>query len=110
MALTTHAEIRAEITDHLEQLQDMREPEDLLQELADSNTPIYYSDIIQEWTELPGEFSDQWQEMGMAEDATITSLMQTDLYLYYQGEFIAAWEEIKEEQDMAKAENDKGDN
>ena len=99
MALTTHAEIRAEITDHLEQLQDMREPEDLLQELADSNTPIYYSDIIQEWTELPNEFCEQWQEMGRAEDATITSLMQTDLYLYYQGEFIAAWEEIKEEQE-----------
>ena len=99
MALTTHAEIRAEINDNLEQLQDMREPEDLLQELADSNTPIYYSDIIQEWTELPSEFSDQWQEMGRAEDATITSLMQTDLYLYYQGEFIAAWEEIKEEQE-----------
>jgi hypothetical protein len=100
MALTTHAEIRAEIADHLEQLQDMREPEDLLQELADSNTPIYYSDIIQEWTELPTEFSDQWWERSVwAENETITSLMQIDLYLYYQGEFIAAWEEIKEEQE-----------
>ena len=35
MALTTHAEIRSEIIDHLEQLREMRDPEDLLHELAE---------------------------------------------------------------------------
>ena len=53
MALTTRAQIKSEILDHLEQLKESPYPEDLLNELAESNTPIYYSGIVSEWQEMP---------------------------------------------------------
>jgi hypothetical protein len=61
-------------------------------ELADSLTPIYYSDIIAEWAELPSEFCDRWQELGRGDDDTITSLMTTDLFLYYRAQVEKAWD------------------
>lgn len=103
MTLTTHAEIRSEIIDHLEQLREMGDPEDLLHELADSNTPIYYGEIIDQWHAMPSEYNDQWQEMGMPENASITGLMQLDLCLYYEGQFLEVWEEVNDAEPISQA-------
>ena len=100
MALTTRAQIKAEILDHLEQLKESPYPEDLLNELADSNTPIYYSDIISEWQEMPSEFDNGWKMFGFDESfesGGIYSLMGIDLQLYYQQQFLEIWEEVKSE-------------
>jgi len=103
MALTTHAEIKAEIMDNLEQLKDNPYPEDLLNELADSNTPIMNNDIIREWQEMPSDYDDGWQQYGMEEtfwQGGIIELMRVDLALYYQDKFREIWEEVKEEQEI----------
>ena len=103
MTLTTRAEIKAEILDHLEQLRESQYPEDLLRELAESNTPIYYSGIISEWQEMPSEFDNGWQEFGFDESfqsGGIYSLMAIDLQLYYESQFLEIWEEVKSETDI----------
>ena len=100
MTLTTRAQIKAEILDHLEQLRETQYPEDLLNELAESNTPIMYGDIISEWQEMPSEFDNGWQMFGFDESfqsGGIYSLMAIDLQLYYESQFLEIWEEVKSE-------------
>ena len=106
MTLTTHAEIRSEIIDHLEQLREMRDPEDLLRELAESNTPMMYHDIISEWQQMPGEFDNGWQMYGFDESfesGGIYSLMAIDLQLYYESQFLEVWEEVKDAESISEA-------
>ena len=103
MTMTTRAEIRSEIIDHLEQLKETQYPEDLLTGLADSNTPIYYGEIIDQWHVMPSEYDDRWKELHQAEDKTITDLMQDDLMLYYQEQFLEVWEEVKSEHAISEA-------
>jgi len=103
MALTTHAEIKAEIMDNLEQLKENPYPEDLLTELAESNTPIMYHDIISEWQQMPREFDNGWQMYGFDESfdsGGIYSLMAIDLQLYYDSQFLEVWQQVKEEQEI----------
>lgn len=83
MALSTFAEIKAQLSDELPNFANGKYPEDYLSEFADGLVPIYYGDIIAEWREMPMEFSDRWQELGTDGSATITKLMQIDLYIYY---------------------------
>ena len=97
MALSTKAEIKQEILDSWEQFKDNAHPDDLLSEFADSNTPIYYGDIISQWQEMPSEFDNYWQEIGAGGNATITSLMQIDLYNYYSHLFLTAYNELCDE-------------
>lgn len=68
-----------------------------ISELADSEVPIYYSEIIDEWRELPMEHSNRFSEIGVDDDFTITQLMQIDLYIYYREQFEAAYNELCEE-------------
>tara|TARA_R110002110_G_scaffold175779_3_gene379531 strand:+ start:950 stop:1261 length:312 start_codon:yes stop_codon:yes gene_type:complete len=103
MTMTTRAEIRSEIIDHLEQLKQMPHTEELISELADSNTPIYYGEIIDQWHVMPSEYDDRWKELHQAEDKTITDLMQTDLALYYYEQFLEVWEEVKSEHAISEA-------
>ena len=103
MTMTTREQIRSEIIDHLEQLKEEQYPEELLHELAESNTPIYYGEIISEWQSMPSEYDNRWQELHQAEDKTITDLMQDDLMLYYQEQFLEVWEEVKSEHAISEA-------
>tara|TARA_R110000803_G_scaffold36074_1_gene77702 strand:+ start:746 stop:1057 length:312 start_codon:yes stop_codon:yes gene_type:complete len=103
MTMTTRDQIRSEIIDHLEQLKETQYPEDLLTELADSNTPVYYSGIISEWQEMPSDYNDRWQELGYDGSASIMTLMQIDLCIYYQEQFLEVWEEVKSEHAIPEA-------
>lgn len=101
MPLSTYEEIKKQVTDEMEQLKERTYPEDLLNEFADSETPIYYSEIIKEWVELPSEYCDRWKELGFdtqRNDGGITTLMQLDLFFYYQEQFQRAWEELRGEE------------
>lgn len=99
MALTTYQEIKERILSELEQLKQSPYPENILTELADSEVPIYYGDIIEEWREMPSEYSDNWNVFGYEGDK-ITDLMAYDLATYYQERFDLAWTEIKEEEEQ----------
>lgn len=102
MALTTYNEIKERVREHLTQLKETPYPEDLLSELADSESPIYYSDVMKEWCELPSEYCDRWKEYGYdanKNEGGIFSLMSIDLTFYYLEEFNNAWEEIKKEEE-----------
>jgi hypothetical protein len=96
MALTNYAEIKERVLAELERLKATSYPEDILTELADSEVPIYYSEIIDEWREMPSEYCDNWHGFGYESDR-ITNLMAYDLATYYQERFDLAWTEIKEE-------------
>jgi hypothetical protein len=103
MAITTREEIRSEILENLSYLKETPYPEDMIQELADSNTPIYYSDVLAEWQQMPSEYNDKWKEYGYdanKNEGGILALMQIDLTFYYLDAFQEVWEEIKEEEDI----------
>jgi hypothetical protein len=97
--LTPDKDIRQEILDDWEQLEDTTYPEDLIAEWADSQIPIYYGEIIEEWRDMPSSFSDTWQEYGVSPDTTITDLMSLDLGNYYRTKYTEIYEEIKSEKE-----------
>jgi hypothetical protein len=101
--LTTYEEIKAELISEWEHLTESR-----LHEYAESNTPVYYSQIADEWKALPMEHSDRWQEYGIefTPDTTIFSLMTTDLHLYYMELVQKAFEEITEEKQEEENERE----
>lgn len=90
MALSTLGFIADEVYSNREQFKE--DSDRAITEMADSLCPVYYADIIAEWTELPSENLDRWQELGLAEGATITALMTADLYLYYLDAVTKAWD------------------
>jgi hypothetical protein len=87
----------------LEQLKQMPHTEELISELADSNTPIYYGEIISEWQSMPSEYDDRWQETEVGPGRQIMQLMQIDLALYYYEQFLEVWEEVKSEHAIPEA-------
>jgi hypothetical protein len=99
MALWTYEAIKQEIIDNMQLIKKSAHPEDQLHEFADSACPVYNSDIIAEWVELPWEDTDQWKELGFdtqRNEGGILRLMSIDLAIYYNQNFHRAWEEIKE--------------
>ena len=98
MALTSFNDLKSRITEYGIEVVADNYPDDALRELADSEVPVYYGDIIEEWRDMPMSYSDRWQENGAGDNATtITSLMQADLYYYYLDQFHAAYNELCEE-------------
>lgn len=96
MALTTYGEIQQRIKAELTQLKESPYPDDIIRELADSEVPIYYNEIIDEWCRLSTDYSDRWKVENYEGDR-ITDLMAYDLTIYYADKFLGAWQEIKEE-------------
>jgi hypothetical protein len=99
--LTSYADVKKQVLTEIKDYELMlaRHPEDRLSEMADSTVPIYYGDIIEEWREMPIEYTDRWQEFGTDSSATITKLMQIDLFIYYQELFSQAFAELSKEYD-----------
>lgn len=105
MSLTPYEEIKKQVEEGYEELSESRYPEDLLNEWAESEVPVYTNHIIQEWTDLSPEDSDRWQETGLdlaKENSTISDLMWIDLRLYYDRLFGQAWREVQEEKESAE--------
>ena len=95
--LSTYNDLKEDVKANLAEIQEAKYPEDYLTEYADGLVPIYYSEILQEWTDLDAEFRDRWHELGEAgPDSTIYSLMAIDLYMYYQQEVASAYYELTE--------------
>lgn len=81
MPLATRNEIRDRINEERAYFES--DSDRAISELADSLTPVYYSEQLAEWAELPTDARDAWQEIGAADNATIFDRMATDLYWYY---------------------------
>lgn len=100
----TDTDIRCEILDNWEQLETSKY--DLLTEFADSAVPIYYHDILKDWTEMPNEFTDSWKEQlgGEISDRGIFALMSIDLFTYYLDRYTEIFDEITAQKEQE--END----
>jgi hypothetical protein len=75
--------------------------QDTLYELADGEVPVYYHEIISEWSDLPMSASDRWEEMGLDANATITDRMRVDLLLHYESEYNEAYREVLSDREEA---------
>jgi hypothetical protein len=104
MALYTPEQITKEIEGDKAHILRQTHPEDSAHEYADSAVPIYYSDIIQDWRDLPDEYSNKFSELTTELPDRIEDLMKTDLYLYYQHHYANAIQAIIDERDSAEEE------
>ena len=93
----TREEIRKELTANREEIESAAYPDDQLTEWADGFVPVYNSDIIRDWVELPIEDSDKWKDYGYdanKNDGGIIELMKIDLWFHYQDTTSLIWREI----------------
>jgi len=98
--LTTRDEIRTRILDEIDEITKADFVIDQIEELADSECPIYYGHIIAQWTQLGNDDSNEFGEiMTPNEKTTIYDLMSADLWLYYKREFLSVYNEILDEQE-----------
>ena len=84
MALYTETEISQEIWNDRQFILSQTHPEDSASEYADSSVPIYYTDIVDTWRELPDEYSNKFHEVTTELPERVEDLMRWDIYLYYQ--------------------------
>jgi hypothetical protein len=97
-----YQEIKDAILEEWEELTESSYPEDRLMEMAEGFVPIYYGDIIKDWSEMPSEYGDNWKEQYggvIPKDVGITALMTTDLYEYYRDTTTDIYHQIKKEKD-----------
>lgn len=103
MPLTTRQQIKERILDEMEYIEEAPYAVDYIEELADSECPVYYSEILTEWAELSPDDSNQFGEiMTPDSNTTIYNLMSVDLWLYYRREFLAVYNEILDEQERGQ--------
>jgi hypothetical protein len=104
--------IKREILENWAELEESAYPDDLLNEMAESACPVYYSDIIKDWQEMPSEYNDSWQQNGIetTEETTIFSLMSWDLYFYYESQYNLIFTEIKLDKEQEKTEKESESN
>ena len=78
--------------------------EDNISEWADGFVPVYYHEIIKDWTEMPNDYTDSWQDsVGWdAGESSIFQLMSIDLYNYYYATTYEIYNEIVNEQEQAE--------
>ena len=74
--------------------------EDRFHEYTDSWLPIYYSEILEKWREMPNEYTDTWQDhIELSQKTGIFDLMLGDLYNWYSAMVQEAWTEILKERE-----------
>jgi hypothetical protein len=99
----TREEIKKELTNKYDEITNSyRDIDDELAEFADSFVPVMNLDIMRDWTQLSGEDSDQWKELGYdanRNEGGILNLMQMDLILYYLKITREMWLQIEEEKE-----------
>lgn len=94
MALTRFTEIKAELASEMND----SDIEDRLTEIAEGYIPIYNYEIVEEWSLMPEEFNDSWQEYGTEVAVQgIIRLMTLDLFAYYEAQVSRAYEELTAE-------------
>lgn len=95
--LTTTQDMRDEIKTALE-FDTLDSIRDNIGEWIDGYLPIYYTDIVKEWQEMPSEYDNRGaEELGTGGKIDIYNLMTLDLYVYYLDLFNEVLDDIEEE-------------
>ena len=84
--MTTYSEIMQELKQELVQGAELDDIRDRSHEIIESYLPVYNNRVIDEWQAMPSDYDNRGAaELGHnCEELSIISLMQADLYLYYQ--------------------------
>lgn len=73
--------------------------DDDIWELVDSSMPVYYSEILYQWTNLSPDFTDTWQEdFVMTKETNIYSLMAVDIFNHNLARFTEALRIVRGEE------------
>jgi hypothetical protein len=91
MGLTPDSLLKKRIAHNWEEYGDTPYDTDFIVGFAESELPIYYSEIIEQWQQLPMEHS----------DSTIFKLMTTDLFNYYSDRTSDLLDQIRQDKDNA---------
>ena len=104
----TFDEIKKDLLENWEAITEAEYYEDYLGESADGYLPVYTSEIISDWQEMPNEFDNTWREHGLPssdiDEVSITGLMVIDLYNYYREQAQRAYNEIRAEKEESENE------
>lgn len=83
MGLTPDGLLKKRIADNWREYGDTPYDSDFIVGFAETEIPIYYNEIIDQWIELPEEYRDTWQDYGTSDNTKIYDLMSRDLFNYY---------------------------
>jgi hypothetical protein len=96
---------RAELRERLDEIDNGDEPHDLILEIADSSTPIYYSDIFATLADPRVWSGDYNMDSGLIEGVTeLDKIAQAYIFVAIEAEVWEEWRLIEEER--AEAEED----
>jgi hypothetical protein len=93
----SNAEIKADLLDRYDEIDGASDTDHALTETADGYVPVYSSEIVKDWAEMPSEFDDSWLDYGQDPASGIVRLMSVDLFVYYDYQTRTIWAEILEE-------------
>ena len=95
---TTYGQMKDEILSELANGEDLDDIKDRQGEFVDSYLPVYYNRIIEEWKDMPMEYTDRGHsELGLGQEISIFNLMSLDLYVYYSDIFTEVIDEVEQE-------------
>lgn len=92
---TTREYIKQELSQDWAEITAAEYADDLLFRFVDGIMPVYYHEIIKDWTEMPSEYTDSWQDDGAKPEEGIIALMTSDLFNYYLDLTNDVYEELK---------------
>lgn len=97
--MTTYNEIMQEFKREIEQGIELDDIRDRSYEYVDNYVPVYNNQVIEEWQNMDSEYDNRGAaELGHnCQELNIISLMQADLYLYYQDLVGLVLNELEEE-------------
>jgi hypothetical protein len=84
--MTNYSEIMQELKQEIAQGAELDDIRERSYEYVDNYVPVYNNRVIEEWQNMPSDYDNRGAaELGHnCEELSIISLMQADLYLYYQ--------------------------
>lgn len=104
--MTTYDDIMKEFKQELAQEIELDDIKERSYEYVDNYVPVYNNRVIEEWQNMPGDYDNRGAaELGHnCDDINIVSLMQADLYLYYQELVAKVIEELEQELEDSEGE------
>jgi len=103
MSRATIDQMKQELCTELSNGGDLEEIRDRAGEWVDGYLPVYYNRILEEWAQMPNDYTDRGAAELGAGDGGIFNLMSLDLYLYYTDLFNEAVEELESEMEEVSA-------
>ena len=101
MALYTPEEIKARVLADKEEILTLSYPQDMANEYAETDTPVWHDDILMTWRDLGNDYKDTHLDSGL-ENTSIYTLMAYDIQNYYQELYYAEIEALVNERDEAE--------